>query len=41
MHRRDVAFMLACTELDRAFLAVQIERLGLREQWAKCQPDVR
>ena len=37
-HRRDIAFMLACTVVDRAFLDGQIERLGLREQWALCQP---
>ena len=40
-HRRDIRFMLAVTELDRAFLEAQIERLGLREQWEKCQPDVK
>jgi hypothetical protein len=39
-HRRDVAFMLACTEIDGSFLDAQIERLGLREQWLACQPNV-
>ena len=38
-HLRDIRFMLACTEVDRAFLDVQIARLGLREQWDECQPD--
>ena len=37
-HRRDIAFMLACTVVDRAFLDGQIERLSLHEQWALCQP---
>lgn len=37
-HRRDIAFMLACTVVDRAFLDVQIERLGLHEPWKLCQP---
>ena len=39
-HQRDIRFMIACTELDHAFLDAQIERLGLREQWLKCQPGV-
>ncbi len=37
-HLRDIRFMLACTEVDRGFLDEQIARLGLREQWAACQP---
>ena len=39
-HQRDIRFMVACTELDRSFLDAQIERLGLREQWAMCQPTL-
>lgn len=40
-HPRDIKFMVATTELDHAFLDSQIDRLGLREQWARCQPDVK
>ena len=39
-HQRDIRFMLATTELDHAFLDAQIERLGLSEQWLKCQPTL-
>ncbi len=37
-HPRDVTFMLATTDVDRAFIEMNVERLGLREQWAVCQP---
>ena len=36
-HLRDIRFMFACTEVDRAFLDEQIARLGLRDQWDECQ----
>lgn len=32
-HIGDMRFMLAVTEMDRRFIAVQVERLGLNEQW--------
>ena len=32
-HIEDLRFMLAVTKLDRSFIAVQVERLGLEEQW--------
>lgn len=36
-HLRDIRFMLACTEVDRRFIKANVERLGLREQWAESQ----
>ena len=36
-HIRDVRFMLAVTAVDRGFLDAGIARLGLRDQWDKCQ----
>lgn len=35
-HVRDVRFMLAATAVDRAFLDREVERLGLHEQWRRC-----
>lgn len=32
-HIDDMRFMLAVTKLDRAFIAVHVERLGLQAQW--------
>jgi hypothetical protein len=32
-HIGDMRFMLAVTEMDRRFIEVQVERLGLRGQW--------
>lgn len=32
-HIRDLRFMLAVTPMDQSFIAVQIERLGLQQQW--------
>jgi hypothetical protein len=29
----DLRFMLAVTKMDRRFIEVQVERLGLMEQW--------
>jgi len=34
---RDIRFMLACTHVDRRFIDVNVERLGLGPQWAECQ----
>lgn len=36
-HVRDIRFMLACTDVDRRFIEVNVERLGLGAQWAECQ----
>ncbi len=36
-HIRDIRFMLAVTPVDRAFLDGEIARLGLQEQWSRCQ----
>lgn len=36
-HVRDVRFMLAATALDRTFLDREVARLGLQEQWRRCQ----
>ena len=33
--------MLAVTDMDRSFIEMNVERLGLREQWLVCQPDCR
>ena len=38
-HRRDIRFMLAATEVDRAFVEAEVTRLGLHAQWRECQPD--
>ena len=38
-HVRDIRFILAATELDRAFLETEVARLGVRAQWARCQPE--
>jgi len=37
-HVRDIRFVVAATALDRAFLDVQIARLGLDAEWRRCQP---
>ena len=36
-HPRDIRFMLACTDVDRAFIEEHVARLGLGPQWAECQ----
>jgi hypothetical protein len=36
-HPRDIRFMLACTDVDRAFIEDHVARLGLGPQWAECQ----
>jgi len=38
-HARDIRFILAASEVDRAFVEVEVARLGLREQWLRCQPE--
>jgi hypothetical protein len=32
-HIEDMRFMLAATKIDQRFIAVQVDRLGLEEQW--------
>lgn len=36
-HPRDIRFILACTDVDRRFIEVNVERLGLAPQWEECQ----
>jgi hypothetical protein len=36
-HVRDIRFMIAATPLDRAFLEAEVARLGLQQQWNRCQ----
>ena len=36
-HQRDIRYIVAATPLDRAFLESEIVRLGLAEQWMRCQ----
>ena len=36
-HLRDIRYIVAATPLDRAFLESGIARLGLTEQWLRCQ----
>ena len=40
-HVRDIRFMLATTDIDRAFVEAEVTRLGVQEQWQRCQgaPD--
>ena len=38
-HVRDIRFMLATTDVDRAFVAAEVARLGVQVQWQQCQPD--
>ncbi len=38
-HVRDIRFMLASTDIDRAFTAAEVVRLGVQAQWQRCQPD--
>jgi hypothetical protein len=40
-HARDIRFVLAATEVDHDFLDREIERLGLRAEWRKCQGNAR
>jgi hypothetical protein len=36
-HISDIRLILACTEVDGNFLAAQVQRLGLAEQWRLCR----
>ena len=36
-HVRDIRFVLAATEVDHDFLDREIERLGVRAEWRRCQ----
>jgi hypothetical protein len=38
-HVRDIRFVLAATEVDRALVEAEVARLGLLDQWLQCQPD--
>jgi hypothetical protein len=40
-HVRDIRFVLAATEVDRDLLDREIERLGLRAEWRRCQDGAR
>ena len=39
-HVRDIRFMLAASDIDRAFVDAEVARLGLQAQWRQCQPEV-
>ena len=36
-HVRDIRFMLAATAIDRPFVEASVTRLGLQEQWRRCE----
>ncbi len=36
---RDVRFMLAASDVDRAFVAMEAGRLGLHAHWRRCQTE--
>jgi hypothetical protein len=36
-HLRDIRFILAASAVDRAFVETEVARLGLHEQWRRCQ----
>jgi hypothetical protein len=38
-HVRDIRFILAASDIDRALVDAEVMRLGLSEQWLLCQPD--
>jgi hypothetical protein len=38
-HVRDIRFILAASDIDRALVDAEVLRLGLSEQWLQCQPD--
>jgi len=40
-HVRDIRFMLAATDVDRAFLEAEVARLGLQVEWRKCETGDR
>lgn len=35
-HVRDIRFMIAATSIDRVFVETEVTRLGLHEQWRRC-----
>ena len=37
-HLEDIQGLMKFEDLDRRFIEVNVERLGLREQWLACQP---
>ena len=37
-HLRDIRFILAATPVDRAFVELEVARLGVQTQWQQCQP---
>ena len=36
-HVRDIRFILAASAVDRAFVEIEVSRLGLQTQWRQCQ----
>ena len=38
-HLRDIRFILAASEVDRAFVETEVARLGLMAQWRECEQD--
>lgn len=38
-HLNDIRGVLACTDVDRAFIEEHVARLGLQEPWLVCQPE--
>ena len=38
-HVRDIRFILAASDVDRAFVEAEVRRLGLSDQWLQCQLD--
>jgi hypothetical protein len=38
-HVRDIRFILAASAVDCAFVESEVARLGLHEQWQRCQSD--
>jgi hypothetical protein len=38
-HLNDIRGVLACTDVDRAFIEEHFTRLGLQEPWLVCQPE--
>jgi len=38
-HERDIRFILAASTIDRAFVEIEVARLGLQEHWRQCQSN--
>jgi len=36
---RDIRFILAASEVDRAFIEAEVAHLGLEEEGSHCQPE--